>query len=324
MDLITLIVPCYNEEESLPLFYDEVIKVTSSMTDEYKDRGDGGISFEFLFVNDGSKDNTLSLLRELSRKDERVRYLSFSRNFGKESAMIAGLEYSKGDYCVILDADLQHPPALIPQMYKYVKEEGYDCAATRRISRKGEPRLLSFFSSSFYKVINSISDTYIIDGAQDFRFMTRQMVDSIISMPEYHRFSKGIFSWVGYETKFIPIENVERAAGTSTWSFRSLFKYSLEGIFAFSTTPLTLASHLGIIFCIFAMVMIIITVVKKLVFGEDVSGYPTIICLVSLLGGTQLFCMGIMGNYLAKMYIESKGRPKYIVKETEQTENTRS
>ncbi len=323
MDLITLIVPCYNEQESLPLFRDEVMKVTSSMTEEYKNREDGGVSFEFLFINDGSKDDTLSLLRKLSEEDERVRYLSFSRNFGKEAAMIAGLEHSKGDYCVILDADLQHPPSLIPEMYRYVKYEGYDCAATRRVSRKGEPALLSFFSRSFYKVINSISDTYIIDGAQDFRFMTRQMVDSIISMPEYHRFSKGIFSWVGYETKFIPIENVERAAGRSTWNFQSLFRYSLEGIFAFSTMPLTLASHLGIIFCIFALIMIIVTVVKKLVFGEDVSGYPTIICLVSLLGGTQLFSMGIMGNYLAKMYIETKGRPKYIVKEDENSHRDR-
>lgn len=311
MPLISLVVPCYNEEESLPLFYDEIMRVTGQMS-----ANDPQTEFEFVFVNDGSRDSTLKLLKELAEKDGRVRYLSFSRNFGKEAGILAGLKYSKGDYTVVLDADLQHPPSLIPQMYDIVRNEGYDCAATRRVSRKGEPILLSFFSRLFYKLINRISDTHIIEGAQDYRFMTRQMVDSITALPEYNRFSKGIFSWVGFETKFIPIENVERAAGKTTWSFKSLFKYSLEGFLSYSTVPLSLTSWLGIIFCVFALIMIIVTVVKKIFFGEDVSGYPTIICLVSLLGGTQLLCTGIIAQYISKMYIEMKKRPKFIVKDT--------
>jgi len=313
MDLITIVVPCYNEEESLPLFREEILKVTDGMAAQYD------VSFEFLFVNDGSKDKTLEILRKYSEEDERMRYISFSRNFGKEAAMLAGLKGSKGDYVVILDADLQHPPALIPEMYRYVSEEGYDCAATRRVTRKGESKVLSFFARSFYKLINRISDTYIVDGAQDFRFMTRQMVDSILAMPEYNRFSKGIFSWVGFETKYIPIENVERAAGKTTWNFRKLFAYSLEGIFAFSTAPLAISTFLGVLLCIFSFVMIVYTVVKKLVYGEDVSGYPTIVCLVSIFSGTQLLCMGITGQYLSKLYMEVKNRPRYIIKETEET-----
>ena len=313
MDLITIVVPCYNEEESLPLFREEILKVTDGMAAQYD------VSFEFLFVNDGSKDKTLEILRKYSEEDERMRYISFSRNFGKEAGMLAGLKGSKGDYVVILDADLQHPPALIPEMYRYVSEEGYDCAATRRVTRKGESKVLSFFARSFYKLINRISDTYIVDGAQDFRFMTRQMVDSILSMPEYNRFSKGIFSWVGFETKYIPIENVERAAGKTTWNFRKLFAYSLEGIFAFSTAPLAISTFLGVLLCIFSFVMIVYTVVKKLVYGEDVSGYPTIVCLVSIFSGTQLLCMGITGQYLSKLYMEVKNRPRYIIKETEET-----
>lgn len=317
MSLISVVVPCYNEQESLPLFYDEILRVSGEMTDKY------GVSFEFLFINDGSRDNTLNILRELSERDERVRYVSFSRNFGKEAGMIAGLEHSKGDYVVIMDADLQHPPKFLPEMYEYVSSGEYDCASTRRVSRKGEPKLLSFFARLFYKIINKISQTEIVDGAQDFRFMTRQMVDAIIAMPEYNRFSKGIFSWVGFNTKYIEYENVERVAGTSTWNFWKLFMYSLEGIFAFSTAPLAIASFLGVLFCIIAFIMLIVTVVKTLAFGEAVAGYPTTICLICLIGGLQLFCIGILGQYLSKTYLESKGRPKYIVKETEENRPTK-
>ena len=241
MELISVIVPCYNEEESLPLFYDEIKRVSSEM--KSKDE----LSFEFIFVNDGSRDKTLEILRNMAKKDNEVRYVSFSRNFGKEAAMYAGLEASKGDYVVILDADLQHPPKLIPEMYSYVKSGEYDCAATRRISRKGEPKLLSFFSNKFYDVINKISQTQIVNGAQDFRFMKRQMVDAILSMSEYNRFSKGIFSWVGFRTKFIEVENTERAAGKTTWNFWKLFLYSLAGITAFSTAPLMIASVVGVL-----------------------------------------------------------------------------
>lgn len=319
MELISVIVPCYNEQESLPLFYREIIRVTDGMKEKYYNEGISDLSFEFIFVNDGSKDDTLKILRDMHRNDKRVCYVSFSRNFGKESAMLAGLERSRGDYIVVLDADLQHPPALLPQMYDYVRSGEYDCAATRRISRKGEPKLLSFFSRSFYKVINRISQTQIIDGAQDFRFMTRQMVNAILDMPEYNRFSKGIFSWVGFETKYIEVENTERAAGKTTWNFRKLFLYSLEGIFAFSTAPLAIASFLGVMFCLLALVMIIVTVVKTLAVGEDAAGYPTIVCLLCLIGGLQLLCTGISGQYISKMYMECKHRPRYIVKETEES-----
>ena len=312
-ELISIVVPCYNEQEVLPLFYDEIIKVTDGMKSKYPQ-----LEFEFLFINDGSRDDTLKLLRELAQRDERVRYVSFSRNFGKESGLIAGLENSRGDYVVTLDADLQHPPALIPQMYEYVRSGEYDCAATRRISRKGEPKLLSFFSRLFYKIINKISQTEIVDGAQDFRFMTRQMVDAIIDLPEYNRFSKGIFSWVGFNTKYIEVENVERAAGKTTWSFRKLFLYSLEGIFAFSTAPLALASFLGVLFCLAAFIMIIVVIVKTLVWGEPVAGFPTLICTIMFIGRLQLLCTGILGQYLSKTYLETKARPKYIVKETEE------
>lgn len=315
MELISVIVPCYNEQESLPLFYREITAVTDGMKQKYFNEGVSDLSFEFIFVNDGSKDDTLKILRELAANDRRVCYVSFSRNFGKEAAMLAGLEKSRGDYAVILDADLQHPPKLIPQMYDYVRSGEYDCAATRRISRKGESKLLSFFARSFYKIINSISQTHIVDGAQDFRFMTRQMVNAILDMQEYNRFSKGIFSWVGFETKYIEVENTERAAGKSTWNFKKLFLYSLEGIFAFSTAPLSLSIFMGVIFCLIALAMVI----KTLICGEEMSGYPVIVSLVCLIGGIQLFCTGISGQYISKMYLETKHRPKYIIKETEET-----
>lgn len=312
MELISVVVPCYNEEESLPLFYDEIIRVSDSM------KAENDVEFEFVFVNDGSRDKTLILLRELAEKDSRVRYVSFSRNFGKEAAMIAGLEHTKGDYVVLLDADLQHPPKLIPQMYEYVSSGEYDCAATRRISRKGEPKLLSFFAAQFYRIINKVSQTQIVNGAQDFRFMTRQMVDAIISMSEYHRFSKGIFSWVGFNTKFIEIENTERAAGTTTWNFKKLFLYSLEGIMAFSTAPLALPIFLGILSCIIAVIIFIVTLVQFFASDISMARFANIVCLIMLMSGITMICTGINGLYLSKTYMEVKHRPKYIVKETEE------
>ncbi len=314
MELISIVVPCYNEQEVLPLFYDEIKRVTNEMK-----QSNSELSFEYLFINDGSKDKTLDMLRELAKKDECVRYISFSKNFGKEAGMYAGLQNSKGDYVVILDADLQHPPKFIPKMYDYVKNQGYDCATTRRVSRKGESKVRSWFARLFYKLMNKISQTEIVDGAQDFRFMTRQMVDAILSMQEYNRFSKGIFSWVGFNTKYIEYENVERAAGTTAWSFMGLLKYSLEGIFAFSTAPLALASLLGIMSCLVAFVIIVVTIVKTLVFGESVQGYPTTLCAIFFVGGLQLFCTGILGQYLSKTYLETKKRPIYIAKETEES-----
>ncbi|MBQ9898598.1 MAG: glycosyltransferase family 2 protein [Ruminococcus sp.] len=314
MKLVSVVVPCYNEQEVLPMFYDEITKVTDQMKADFPE-----LSFEYLFVNDGSKDNTLNILRSLSLKDERVRYISFSRNFGKESGMYAGLRNAKGDFVVVMDADLQHPPAFLPEMYSYVRNGEYDCATTRRVSRKGESKVRSWFARKFYKIMNKISQTEIVDGAQDFRFMSRQMVDAILDMTEYNRFSKGIFSWVGFNTRYIEYENVERPAGTTSWSFWGLVKYSLEGIMAFSTAPLAIASMLGVISCIIAFVLMIITVVKTLVFGEEVAGYPTTICVIFLLSGLQLFCTGILGQYLSKTYLETKNRPIYIAKETEET-----
>ena len=311
MELISVIVPCYNEEESLPLFYDEIKRVSSEM--KSKDE----LSFEFIFVNDGSRDKTLEILRDMARKDNEVRYVSFSRNFGKEAAMYAGLEASKGDYVVILDADLQHPPRLIPEMYSYVKSGEYDCAATRRISRKGEPKLLSFFSNKFYDVINRISQTQIVNGAQDFRFMKRQMVDAILSMSEYNRFSKGIFSWVGFRTKFIEVENTERVAGTTKWNFFKLFRYSLEGIFAFSTAPLEISVFLGLFFCFAAFVLLIILLLDIFLWHTGWTQTLTLLSVLLFTSGAGLVCTGILGQYLAKTYLEVKGRPIYIKAEDE-------
>ena len=313
MKLVSVVVPCYNEQEVLPMFYEEIIKVTNGMSEKWPE-----LTFEFLFINDGSKDRTLEIFRELADKDKRVRYISFSRNFGKESGMYAGLKNAKGDYVVVMDADLQHPPAFLPEMYGHVKDGEYDCATTRRVNRKGESKIRSWFAMKFYKIMNKISQTEIVDGAQDFRFMTRQMVDAILDMSEYNRFSKGIFSWVGFKVKYLPYENVERPAGTTSWSFWGLFKYSLEGIMAFSTAPLAIASMLGIISCIIAFILMIITVIKTLVFGDPVAGYPTTICVIFLLSGLQLFCTGILGQYLAKTYLETKHRPIYIASETDE------
>ena len=308
MDLITVIVPCYNEEESLPLFYKEIVKVAKKMKE---------VNFEFLFINDGSKDKTLDILRDLRKKDKRVRYVSFSRNFGKEAAMYAGFENSKGDYVVVMDADLQDPPSLLPEMFNYIKEEDYDSVATRRVTRKGEPPIRSFFARMFYKIINRISKADIVDGARDYRLMTRQMVDSILSMKEYNRFSKGIFGWVGFKTKWIAYENIERVAGETKWNIWKLFLYSIEGIIAFSTVPLTIASVFGIIFCIIAFLLILFIITKTLLYGDPVAGWPSLVCIIFLVSGVQLFCLGIMGQYLSKTYLETKDRPIYIVKETE-------
>lgn len=318
MSLISIIVPCYNEEAVLPLFYDEIQKIMQQMKEEHSH-----LTFELLFIDDGSKDKTLAILRDMALKDSRVRYISFSRNFGKEAGMFAGLENAKGDYCVVMDADLQHPPAFLPKMYNYVKDGEFDCATTRRVSRKGESKIRSAFARTFYKIMNKISQTEIVDGAQDFRFMTRQMVDSILSMKEYNRFSKGIFSWVGFKTQYIEYENVERAAGTTAWSFWGLFRYSLEGIFAFSTAPLALASLLGIISCLIAFVMCIFIIIKTLVFGDPVAGFPTIMCVMFFLGGLNLFCTGILGQYLSKTYLESKHRPIYLMRENEEIYRSR-
>ncbi|NDW08108.1 glycosyltransferase family 2 protein [Dysgonomonas sp. 520] len=310
MHKISIIIPCYNEEEALPYLYKELEKVTKVMSEQ---------EFEFIFVNDGSKDKTLDVFRELRAKDERVRYVSFSRNFGKEAAIFAGLETATGDYVATIDADLQDPPMLLEEMYKTLQTEDYDCVATRREDRKGEPIIRSFFARKFYQLINNISDTKLVDGARDFRLMTRQMVDSILELREYNRFSKGIFGWVGYNTKWISYENVERVAGKTKWSFWGLFFYSLEGIIAFSTRPLAIASLFGILFFIISLVFIAYIVTKTLLWGDPVAGFPTLICGIFFIGGIQLLCLGILGQYLSRLYLEVKRRPIYIVKETEKS-----
>lgn len=312
MKLISVVVPCYNEEEVLPMFYEEIVKVTDGMKKEHSD-----IDFEFLFINDGSKDRTLQIFRELADKDKRVRYISFSRNFGKESGMYAGLKNCKGDFVVVMDADLQHPPAFLPQMYNYVKDGEFDCATTRRVSRTGESKVRSWFARQFYKIMNKISDTEIVDGAQDFRFMTRQMVDAILDMSEYNRFSKGIFSWVGFKVKYMPYENVERPAGTSSWSFWGLFRYSLEGIMAFSTFPLAVSIFFGIFCLVIALIFFIIALIVT-IFTYYSANLFYILSAILAVGGIQLGCIGIMGQYIAKTYLEVKNRPKYIAGETDE------
>ncbi len=307
MNLVSVIVPCFNEEEALPYFYDEIVKISKLMQD---------VDFEFIFVNDGSKDKTLSIIKNLAKNDSRVKYISFSRNFGKEAAIYAGFQNCIGDYAVLMDADLQDPPHLLPEMYKAIVEEGYDSVATRRVTRKGEPPIRSFFARAFYKIINRISDADIVDGARDYRLMKRSMVNAILSMAEYNRFSKGIFGWIGFDTKWIEFENVERVAGETKWSFWKLFKYSLEGITAFSVGPLQIASIFGSIFSIIAFIMILMIVIKTLIFGDPVSGWPSTVCIIMLIGGIQLLCIGILGQYLSKTYLETKKRPVYITKET--------
>lgn len=309
MALITIVVPCYNEEQALPLFYQEITRVAQEMAP---------VDFEFLFVDDGSKDNTLPVLRSLAEADKRVRFLSFSRNFGKEAGMLAGLQHAKGDFVALMDADLQDPPSLLPDLYHAVTQEGYDCAATRRTTRQGEPPIRSFFARQFYRLINRISDADIVDGARDYRLMRRSVVNAILSLGEYNRFSKGIFGWVGFKTKWVPYENVERVAGETKWSFWKLFRYSLEGIVGFSTVPLAMASVLGVVLCLAAAVAILVIVVKTLLFGDPVGGWPSMMCAILFLGGVQLLSIGILGQYLAKTYLETKKRPVYLVRETEE------
>lgn len=308
MKLLSVIVPCYNEEENVADFYHELLKTESFF--KSKD-----VEIEIIYVNDGSKDNTVAEVKKLHEKDERVHLVNFSRNFGKESAIYAGLKTSKGDFVVMLDADLQDPPALLPEMYRYIVEEGYDSVATRRVDRKGEPPIRSFFARRFYSLINKMSKTEIVDGARDYRLMTRQFVDAILSMEEYNRFSKGIFGWVGFNTKWLEFENIERKKGETKWSFWKLFIYALDGIIAFSTTPLAFASILGVLFCILAFVFIIFIFVRALIFGDPTSGWPSLVCIISLVSGVQLFCIGIVGQYLSKTYLEVKKRPIYLIKD---------
>jgi len=303
---ISIIVPCYNEEEALPLFKAEITQVAETMPD---------VLFEYIFIDDGSRDRTLLILREFSTIDPNFKYLSFSRNFGKEAALLAGLESATGDYIAVLDADLQDPPSLLPQMYNSIVNEGYDCVATRRVTRKGEPPIRSFFANRFYKIINSISDTKMVDGARDFRLMTRQMVDSILKLTEYNRFTKGLFSWVGFNTMWIEYENLPRVAGTTKWSFWSLLFYSMDGIAAFSVKPLALASIMGVLFCLLAFFSIVFIILRWVVLGDPVAGWASTVTIVLFVGGIQLLCTGIMGTYLSKTYLEVKGRPVYIVKE---------
>lgn len=305
---ISVIVSCYNEEESLPLFYEEMSKVMDEMSQN---------DFELILVNDGSRDNTLKEIKELRAKDKRVRYISFSRNFGKEAAMKAGLDYSTGDYVTLMDADLQDPPKMLPEMLNILESEHYDCVGTRRVTRKGEPVIRSFFARKFYKIINKMSKVEMVDGARDYRLMTRQMVEAIKSCEEYNRYSKGLWSFVGFKTKWLEFENVQRVAGETKWSFWKLFKYAIEGIVAFTTAPLTMAAFLGILFCFIAFIMIIVIIFKTLVWGDPVSGWPSLACIIIFVSGIQLFFMGIFGEYLAKTYLETKKRPIYIVKETE-------
>ena len=310
MEKISVVVSCYNEEKALPLFYEE-------MERERKKDFEGIVEFEYIFVNDGSKDNTLKIIKELNQKDPKVRYISFSRNFGKEAAMYAGLEAAEGDYVTLMDADLQDPPALLKQMYDAIKNEGYDSVGTRRVTRKGEPPIRSFFARMFYKIINKMSNIEMVDGARDYRLMKRQVVDSIISLKEYNRYSKGLFSFVGFDTKWIEYENVERVAGETKWSFWKLFKYAIEGITAFSTTPLIFSSIVGLIFCLVAFIAIIFIIVKTLVYGDPTAGWPSMACIIVFVSGIQLFTIGIIGQYLSKTYLEVKKRPIYIIKETE-------
>ena len=306
MKKVTIIVPCYNEQESLPYFYQETVSVLQKINYDY----------EFLFVNDGSKDGTLPILRELAAQDEHITYLSFSRNFGKEAAMFAGFCNASGDYVAVMDADMQDPPALLPQMLEILENGEYDSVATRRENREGEPPIRSFFARMFYRIINKISDADIVDGARDFRLMKREMVEAIVEMGENNRFSKGIFGWIGFRTYWLPYKNVERVAGETKWSFWKLFKYSIDGIVNFSQVPLSIASIGGIILTLVAFIMVIVVAIRKLIFGDPVDGWASLVCIITFIGGIQLFCMGIIGQYIAKIYLETKHRPHYIVLET--------
>lgn len=306
MDRLSIVVPCYNEEAGLARFYAETSAVCAGLD----------AVVEFIFVDDGSRDGTLAALKGLAERDGRVRWLALSRNFGKEAALFAGLEHARGDYVAVMDADLQDPPELLPQLLEIVRGGGYDCAAVRRVDRKGEPPVRSWFARQFYKIINKMSKTEIVDGARDYRLMTRQMADAVLRVTEYNRFSKGIFSWVGFRTRWVETVNVERAAGESKWSFFKLLVYALDGITAFSTAPLAIASVLGLVFCLIAFFAIIFVIVRQLLWGGSAFGWPSLVCIILFLAGIQLFCVGIVGQYLAKTYLEVKGRPIYLLRDS--------
>ena len=307
MKKISIVVPCYNEEESLPLFYEEMRRITREMEQK--------AVFEFVYVNDGSRDKTLEILRKFARMDDRVRYISFSRNFGKEAAMYAGLEATTGDYVTTMDADLQDPPALLDEMFNTLEEGEYDCCATRSTNRKGYSFLRKIFTKWFYKIIGKMSKTEMVPGARDFRLMTRQMVNAVLSMKEYNRYSKGLFSFVGFKTKWLEYENVKRVAGESKWSFWKLFIYAIDGITAFSTKPLILSAIMGLVLCFVSFFMILFIIIKTLLFGDPVGGWPSLVCIIFFVSGIQLFCIGIIGQYLSKTYLETKKRPLYIIEE---------
>ena len=306
MDRISIVTPCYNEQESLPVFYRQITEILQKTDCEYG----------LVWVDDGSRDNTLSVMKGLAETDEHVIYLSLSRNFGKEAAMYAGLCSARGDYVAVMDADMQDPPGLIPRMLDILREGSYDSVATRRADRKGEPPVRSWFARRFYQIINKISDVDIVDGARDFRLMKRKMVDAIVSMAEYNRFSKGIFGWVGFRTYWITYENIERVAGESKWNFWKLFKYAVDGIINFSQTPLSIASWFGIGMTFCSFMILIFLVLRRLIFGDPVAGWASIVCIIIFIGGIQLFCIGIMGQYIAKIYMESKHRPVFIISES--------
>ncbi len=304
--MISLIIPCYNEQESLPIFYKEVTSVARRM----------GSDYELLFVDDGSKDRTLPILKELAAQDEHVTYFSFSRNFGKEAAMYAGFCNAKGDYIAVMDADMQDPPSLLPQMIEILEGGEYDSVATRRTSRTGEPPIRSWFAKRFYRLVNRISDADIVDGARDFRLMRREMAEAIVSMGEYNRFSKGIFGWIGFRTYWMPYDNIERAAGETKWNFWKLFKYAIDGIISFSQAPLSIASWFGMVMTLLSFLFLFLIVIRKAVFGDPVAGWASTICVIVFIGGIQLFCLGIIGQYIAKAYLETKKRPHFIISET--------
>lgn len=319
MPLISLVVPCYNEEESIPLFQEEAARVLDEMQTRFGSPQDP-VTFELVYVDDGSTDATLPELKCIAGQAHPdgmdVRYLSFSRNFGKEAALLAGLDAAHGEYVATMDADMQDPPSLLPTMYEMLLASDADNVATRRVTRKGEPPIRSFFARMFYRIINRLSDTEIVDGARDYRLMTRRMVNAICSLREYNRFSKGIFGWVGFKTEWLEYENVERVAGKTKWSFFSLFSYSIEGIVAFSTKPLHIASLGGMLFCLLALILLVVVIVRAAVFGDPVAGWPSLVCLILFIGGSQMLCLGVFGQYLAKSYVEVKNRPIYVVRES--------
>ena len=302
---ISIVIPCYNEEETIAIIYKELVQVDRKLQDFY---------FEYIFINDGSTDDTLLKLRQLSKK-QNVHYLSFSRNFGKEAALYAGLKEANGDYVTVMDADLQDPPELLIKMVRILEQGEYDCVGTRRINRRGEPSIRSWFARKFYQLINRIGEVEMVDGARDFRLMTRQMVDSVLELSEYNRFSKGLFAWVGYNTKYLEYENRERVAGQTSWSFWSLFKYSIDGIVNFLEAPLNLASFVGAFSCFASIIAMILIVVKTLIFKDPTSGWPSLVCIILFIGGIQLLCLGIVGKYISKIFLETKKRPIYIIKE---------